>query len=157
MTADQKDKSHSFSTRVLPSIPSLIPLVLVAPSIALVVLPFMDEITAVALGFLVTLAIFSVVVLSAPVVSITSGNEPLLRVGRASIPLRFVGEVEIFSGEQMRFEKGPGLNAKAFFVNQAGTKSLVKVTIIDEGDPTPYWLFACNKPDDLVVALRANR
>jgi hypothetical protein len=117
----------------------------------------MSDLAAIAIGFVVTAAIYTAVLLNSPVVSVSSGNAPELRVGRAIIPVKFVGNVEVVTADALRFEKGPGLKANAYFVNQAGAKEFVKVTVNDVNDPTPYWLFACNKAEDLVVALRANR
>ena len=136
---------------------SLLPISVVAPSIALVVLPFMSDLAAIAIGFVVTAAIYAAVLLNSPAVSVSSGKDAELRVGRAVIPVKFVGKAEVVTDDALRFEKGPGLKANAYFVNQAGAKKFVKVTVSDPSDPTPYWLFACNKPEDLVVALRANR
>ena len=157
MTAEEKGQAKVFSTRVIPSFMSLLPISVVAPSVALVVLPFMSDLAAIAIGFVVTAAIYTAVLLNSPVVSVSSGNAPELRVGRAIIPVKFVGNVEVVTADALRFEKGPGLKANAYFVNQAGAKEFVKVTVNDVNDPTPYWLFACNKAEDLVVALRANR
>jgi Protein of unknown function (DUF3093) len=116
----------------------------------------MSDIAAIAIGTAVTGAIYAAVLLNSPVVSVSSGKDAELRVGRARIPVRCVSNIQIISGETLRFEKGPGLKARAYFVNQAGAKEFVKLTINDASDPTPYWLFAVNKADDLVVALRAN-
>ncbi len=109
------------------------------------------------IGLTVAIAILVAVLANSPVVSVSSGEQPQLQVGRAKIPLSLIQNAEIVAGNQLRFEKGPGLKASAYFVNQAGSKAFVKVTIADQNDPTPYWLFACNKPEDLVVALGANR
>jgi len=157
MTADPKAERHPFSMREFPSFLALLPITLVAPSVALVVLPFMDEFFALSIGLLSASGILIAVLVNAPVIQVLDGDEPMLMVGRATMPLRFIEQVEVIHGETIRFEKGPGLNAKAYFVNQAGSKSLVKVQLKDKSDPTPYWLFACSKPDDLVIALRANR
>ncbi|MFY7819678.1 MAG: DUF3093 family protein [Rhodoluna sp.] len=157
MTAEGKDQSKVFSTRVIPSFMSLLPISVAAPSVALVALPFMSDLAAIAIGFVVTAAIYTAVLLNSPVVSVSSGKAAELRVGRAMIPVKFVENVEVVKADALRFEKGPGLKANAYFVNQAGAKKFVKVTVNDVKDPTPYWLFACNKAEDLVVALRANR
>ena len=157
MTAEQKARGHAFSTRVFPSLLALLPITLVAPSVALVVLPFMSDIVALMIGLTVASVIFVAVLAYSPIVSVSSGEQPQLQVGRAKIPLSLIQKAEIVTGNQLRFEKGPGLKANAYFVNQAGSKAFVKVTIADKKDPTPYWLFACNKPEDLVVALGANR
>ena len=109
------------------------------------------------IGLTVASALFVAVLANSPVVSVSSGEQPQLQVGRAKIPLSLIQNAEIVTGNQLRFEMGPGLKANAYFVNQAGSKAFVKVTIADKKDPTPYWLFACNKPEDLVVALGANR
>lgn len=117
----------------------------------------MSDLAAIAIGFVVTAAIYAAVLLNSPTVSVSSGNDAELRVGRAVIPVKFVCKVEVVTDDALRFEKGPGLKANAYFVNQAGAKKFVKVDVNDANDSTPYWLFACNKPEDLVVALRANR
>ena len=157
MPSKPKPSAKSFSTRVFPSFPSLLPISVVAPSVALVVLPFMSDFAAITVGLVITAVIYALVILSSPVIAVTAGAEPELQVGRAAIPLRFVKHAEILTGDALKFEKGPGLNAKAYFVNQAGIKTFVKMNLSDPEDPTPYWLFACKRPEDLVIALGANR
>jgi hypothetical protein len=156
MTATDKAHAKVFSTRVFPSFLSLLPISVVAPSIALVVLPFMSDIAAIAIGAGVTGAIYAAVLLNSPVISVSGGRDAELQVGRARIPVRYIASVEVVTGDDLRFEKGPGLKANAYFVNQAGAKQFVKLTINDASDPTPYWLFASKKTNDLIVALRAN-
>jgi hypothetical protein len=157
MSANQKDERYQFSMREFPSIWALLPITLAAPSMALVVLPFVNELVAIAIGILSASGILSAVLLNSPVIRVSGGDDPMLLVGRATIPLRFIELVEVLNSDQIKIEKGPQLNANAYFVNQAGSKSFVKVTLNDKTDTTPYWLFACRKPADLVVALRANR
>lgn len=117
----------------------------------------MSDLAAICLGALVTGLIYAAVLLNSPVISISAGKDAELQVGRARIPVRYIANVEVVTGDALRFEKGPGLKANAYFVNQAGAKSFLKVMINDANDPTPYWLFASSKTEDLVVALRANR
>ena len=157
MTAADKAQAKAFSKRVTPSFLSLLPISVVAPSIALVVLPFMSDLAAISIGALVTGLIYAAVLLNSPVISVSGEKEAVLQVGRARIPVRYIANIEVITGDALRFEKGPGLNAKAYFVNQAGAKSFVKLMLNDASDPTPYWLFASSKTEDLVVALRANR
>ena len=117
----------------------------------------MSDLAAISIGALVTGLIYAAVLLNSPVISVSGEMDAVLQVGRARIPVRYIANIEVITGDALRFEKGPGLNAKAYFVNQAGAKSFVKLMLNDASDPTPYWLFASSKTEDLVVALRANR
>ncbi len=74
--------------------------------------------------------------------------------GRATLPLEFVGAVESFDGLEAVFEKGPGLDARAYTLFRGGVKTVVKVENTDPADPTPYWLVATRRPKELAKALR---
>ena len=153
MSRAKEARLTAYSKRVFPSLASLIPISLLAPSVALVVLPFMDDLSAIALGIGLSGLLVIAVLNGAPLVEVIDGDEPLLRVGRAQIELKHVTEVEKVSGAALVGEKGPKLDARAFFVNQAGAKQMAKIHLNDANDPTPYWLFACNDVDALAEAI----
>lgn len=87
---------------------------------------------------------------STPTVMVT---DTLLRVGRASIPREYLGEVTGHRGEDARYERGRGLNGLAFMCFRGWIDPVVKVVIEDPRDTTPYWLFSSRHPEALVAAL----
>ena len=81
-------------------------------------------------------------------------TEDLLRVGRASIERRFVGEVEAFTDpDDVRRVRGPELDARAYMNFSASASGMCRIEIIDPVDPTPYWLTATRHPHELAQAL----
>lgn len=73
--------------------------------------------------------------------------------GKARLPRSAVGEVEAFRGEDARRERGPSLDARAWLSIRGWVDPVVKVTLVDDRDPTPYWLVSTRRPEDLKAAL----
>ena len=81
-------------------------------------------------------------------------TEDFLRVGRASIERRFVGEVEAFTdAEDVRRVRGPELDARSYMNFSASASGLCRIEITDPVDPTPYWLVSSRRPRALAAAL----
>ena len=89
-------------------------------------------------------------VLSTPTIQVTAGT---LRVGRATIERRFVGDVEAFRGAEATAERGTRLNGLAFMCIRGWIDPVVRVEITDPSDRTPYWLASSRRPDQLIAAL----
>lgn len=86
----------------------------------------------------------------APVVEVTSDT---LRAGRAVIARRHVGAVTIVE----RAERRDALsNARAWKVIRAWIPRGVRIDIVDDADPTPYWYVSTRNPERLVAALERN-
>jgi Protein of unknown function (DUF3093) len=81
-----------------------------------------------------------------------SGGE--LRVGAAHVPLELLGEVEVFDAKAKRRVMGPELDPAAFVAHRGWVGPMVKVTLNDPADPTPYWLFSVRSADELAAVLR---
>lgn len=73
-----------------------------------------------------------------------SGDE--LHVGDAHIPLRCLGQVDICAGTEKRKALGPELDPTAFVVHHAWIGPVLRVEVVDERDPTPYWVFSTRRP-----------
>lgn len=86
----------------------------------------------------------------APVIEIT---DKTLRAGRASIPLRLLGAVQIARGEEARQARGPGLDARAWLMLRGDVDPVVRVDIDDAADPAPYWLLSSRRPEELALAI----
>lgn len=80
-----------------------------------------------------------------------------LRVAKARLPLRFVGEVEVIEKEAKRKALGPELDPAAYLVHRSWVGPVLRVRLTDPEDPTPYWVFSTRNPRKLAEILRSNR
>ena len=76
-----------------------------------------------------------------------------LRVGRASIHRKFLGNIEVLSSEQMRQLRGPLADPAGYMALRFWIATGVKIEINDQNDPTPYWLVSSKKAQPLMAAL----
>lgn len=77
-----------------------------------------------------------------------------LRVGRAHIPVQALGQIDVIRPEDKRRVLGPQLDPAAFVLHTGWVGALVRITVTDPADPTPYWLFSVRQPETLVASLR---
>ncbi|SMQ66842.1 Protein of unknown function [Plantibacter sp. VKM Ac-1784] len=84
-------------------------------------------------------------------------SEASLSVGKASIPLGFIGEVVVYTGTDATAQLRTKLDARAWLMIRGWVHSLVKVEIVDPADPTPYWLLSSRRPQALADAIAAAR
>lgn len=131
----------------------IIALALVVPATMLVLAP-----VSLAAG------IVGAVVLYGGCLALAFGTAPRIRVaeedlsvGKASIPLAFIGEVVVYTGADATAQLRTKLDARAWLMIRGWVHSLVKVEIVDPADPTPYWLLSSRRPDALADAIAAAR
>lgn len=93
-----------------------------------------------------------VAVLTTPRVEVSGGT---LRAGSARIPVRLLGPARALSGEGLRVELGPSLDARAYLCLRGWVHRAVRVELHDPLDPTPYWVVSTRRPDRLLAALEA--
>lgn len=107
-----------------------------------------------AAGYVAAVVIFIILagalIASTPSLQVTTTT---FRAGRATLPLRFTGEVEAFSGDEATAERGPRLNGLAYLCLRGWVSSVVRVELTDPEDRTPYWLVSSRHPSKLVAAL----
>lgn len=103
-------------------------------------------ITAAALTIILTILL----VRSTPKIVITGRT---LQVGRATVERRFVGAAEGFQGEAATEQRGPRLDGRAYLCIRGWISPVVRMQIVDEADPTPYWLASTRRPKQLTAAL----
>jgi len=123
------------------------------PMIVLLLAPFSLAL-GIALATVIYLIIVTAMVTTSPRIEIRDGT---FRVGKASIGLEYLGAASAFAGARAIAERGPDLDARAWTRFRAWIGPVVRVEILDEADPTPYWLFSTRKPEELVAALRSAR
>jgi hypothetical protein len=143
------ENATSYRERVLPPALSLWPVLLVIPTAYLTLLPF-NEFAGVVLGPLFCLGILASIWFAAPVIEIDAGS---LWVGDASLPRSVISNVAVIPAKEIFAERGPRLSPAAYVRFQMGVKGLVKVTLNDPEDQTPYWLIATKKPNEIAEIL----
>ena len=79
-----------------------------------------------------------------------------LKVGRAHIALKYIGNVTALDSQQIRNIRGRDADPIAFLGIRFWSSTGVKIEINDQRDETPYWLVTSNKADQLVKALKVN-
>ncbi len=82
-------------------------------------------------------------------------NERAFVAGQATLPLEYVGTARAFDEIDATFERGPGLDARAYTLFRGGVKPVVRVENTDPNDPAPYWLVSTRRPQELIAALAA--
>jgi hypothetical protein len=76
-----------------------------------------------------------------------------LRAGRATLPRSQVGAVQPLDAEATRRALGRDADARAFLVTRPYCRTAVRVEVLDETDPTPYWLISTRHPARLSASL----
>jgi len=122
---------------------------LVIPASLLVFLPI-NLFVGIGVAAVLYLGCVGLLILAAPVIAVTDGE---FIAGRARIPLSALGAVTAFSGEEARLERGPRLDARAWLLIRGWVDPVVRVTLEDLNDPTPYWLVSTRRPTDVIAAI----
>lgn len=147
------DASPAYRERLAPPWWMLAVLLLVVPAALLVFLP-----VNIAVGAAVAVGLYAAAVgalwLGAPVIEVRGGA---LRAGRATIDAALLGEPVALRGDDARAELGQRWDAAAHHVTSPWVRSLVRVPVVDEADPTPAWVMSSRRPEALATAIAASR
>ena len=103
-------------------------------------------------GIATTILLVIGLVVNTPLIQIDEMN---FRVGRARLPLQFVGKIQKLDEQQSRRARSTDANSNAHFQLRGGIKSTVIVEVTDPQDPHPYWQVSSRNPDELIAALKA--
>ena len=131
-------QATNYSERVLPHWSAVLPVLVIPPISFLTLLPFSSE-AGLVLGVTLSLGVLAAIWFAAPQIAI---DEQHLEVGSATLPRKFIGNVELIPASQAFVERGVNLSPAAYASFQASVKTMVKVEVTDPEDPTPYWLFS---------------
>lgn len=142
--------SPDYRERLSPSLWTLLSAAVAAPMVSLVFVP-LDATLALIAGFAVAVLLVGALVLLSPVVEVRGGE---LRVGRAHIPVRDLGEPVAVTGEDARAARGPGLPRTAWHLLRGGIDPVMVVPVVDERDPVTAWVFSTRTPDRVAAAIR---
>lgn len=122
---------------------------LVIPASLLVFLPI-SQVAGIAVAIVLYGAIVVTLLATTPLIEVTDG---MLQVGRARIERSFVGAVTAHSGADAVAERGTRLDARAWLALRGWIPGVVRIEIVDDADPTPYWLVSTRKPEELAAVL----
>ena len=145
----QNIQALKYHERVLPSIGSFLPVLLVAPTLWLMLLPIAPMVGVFA-GLIISAFICIFMIANSPLIQVREG---FLLVNKANISLDAIGEAITIGKESAFAERGPNLDSRAFLAIQASAPTMVKIKVIDPADPTPYLLVSSRHPDELISAL----
>jgi len=101
-------------------------------------------------GVVATFLISIGLIVNTPLIQIDELN---FRVGRARLPLDYVGKIQRLDEEQSRRARSTDANSNAHFQLRGGIKETVIVEVTDPQDPHPYWQLSTRKPAALMSAL----
>ena len=79
-----------------------------------------------------------------------------LRVGPAHIPVRALGQAEVIHPNAKRRALGPDLDPAAFVLHTGWVGPVLRITVTDPADPTPYWIFSVRQAEKLAALLNGN-
>jgi hypothetical protein len=77
-----------------------------------------------------------------------------LRIKKAHIPLKYLGDSEVIAKKDFSFARTRGADPAAYFATTFWISQGVKVEVIDERDPTPYWLISTKRGNELIAAIK---
>ncbi len=122
---------------------------LVIPASLLVFLPINQTV-----GIVVAIALYAgcvgLLISAAPVIEVTATQ---FIAGRARVPLTLVGSATAHHGEDARLERGQKLDARAWLLIRGWIDPVVRISLTDPNDPTPYWLVSTRRPAAVIAAL----
>lgn len=131
-----------YQERVLPKWSSFLPLLIVYPTFWLTMAPF-NAVLGSIFGVAATIVIAVIMVAKSPKIVITTSE---IRVGRAHISTKLLGNASVVEKQHQFSAKGPQLDARAYLSLQPSVSGLIRLDLKDPNDPTPYWLFSSRKP-----------
>lgn len=140
-----------FSEKLVPAWWLVLALGLFLPATWLIFLP-LNWIVGVVAGLVLWGASVGTLWFFSPRVTLTHET---FHAGTATIETHWIESMVALHGDEARAARGPGLDARAWLVLVPWVSSLVKITLADETDPTPYWLISSRDADGLVSAWEA--
>lgn len=144
-----RERPDLYRERLWPAWWVFLATALVIPASLLVFLPI-SQVAGIAVAIVLDGAIVVTLLATTPVIEVTDG---MLRVGRARIERSFVGAVTAHTGADAVAERGTRLDARAWLALRGWIPGVVRIEIVDEADPTPYWLVSTRRPEELAAVL----
>jgi hypothetical protein len=139
-----------YTEKLTPSIGLYVIAALCIPFFTLTFAPF-NVVFGLVVGVIVFVGVSVAMYLTAPRITVTSDS---FQAGKAKIDRAFIGAVSAFAGNSANAERGVNLDARAWTLFRGYVNPVVKVSLTDINDPTPYWLVSTRNPQKLAEILR---
>ncbi len=97
-------------------------------------------------------AVFLGLIVNTPAIRVDELN---FQVGRARMPLRYIGQIQILDEVDSRRARSTDAHKDAHFQLRGGIKQTLIVEITDETDLHPYWQISTRDPKKLAEILNA--
>ncbi|GAA4979075.1 DUF3093 domain-containing protein [Kineococcus glutinatus] len=143
------DTAHA--ERLWPSAGAWTACCAIAFTAGLVPLPVFGPRAAVVVAVLAVLVVAAALAVTSTPVRVEGGQ---LVAGRSRIPLEALGPAQALDRAALRRALGTELDARAHLVTRGWVPTGVRVPVVDEEDPTPYWVVSTRRPEALVRALQ---
>lgn len=147
---DKNAAKALYRERVLPGLGFYFATAFVPVAVYLILLAFNADVAIFCLIGSELVVVFMSVI-SAPIIELSNHG---LRVGKALLPVNVLGEALLVPPENAFNERGKNLDTRAFTRFQVGVKSLIKISLKDQEDPTPYLLFSTRRPEKIAEELK---
>ncbi|MCR2811845.1 DUF3093 domain-containing protein [Microbacterium sp. zg.Y1090] len=152
-TAAGTRPAYAYRERLTPSLWALVSAAVVGPMAALVLTAFNPTVGLI-VGGILAVAVVALMLALSPVIEVRDG---WLYAGKAKIELQFLGDPDVFVGEDARRARGPELDPRSWMLVRPGIDGLVRVPVDDPRDPVPCWVLSSRTPDRLSAIIRAAR
>jgi hypothetical protein len=153
MTTEGVDgKNPVFQERLWPSVGQWVFAFIMTSSLGIAYGRAYGADLGIVVGIAATIVVIIGLVVNTPLIQIDELN---FRVGRARLPLQYVGKIQKLDADQSRRARSTDANSNAHFQLRGGIKNTVIVEVTDPQDPHPYWQVSTRNPDELIAALNA--
>ena len=99
---------------------------------------------------ILTIALIFIAVRSRMLIEI---DENEMRINRAHIELKYLGDVRVLGTQEMRYARGRDADPSAYLAIRFWNPRGVLVKVKDSRDSTPYWLISSKRGDELAKAI----
>jgi hypothetical protein len=100
-----------------------------------------------------TAATVAIIYLALAMRSTISFDGKELRIDRAHIDIKYLGDVEVLDSTAMRLLRTRDADPAAYLAIKFWLPIGVKITVVDPRDPTPYWLITSKRGEEIAALL----
>lgn len=100
-----------------------------------------------------TAATIAIIYLAFVMRSTISFDGKELRIDRAHIDIKYLGDAKILDSSAMRLLRTRDADPAAYLAIKFWAPVGVKITVVDPRDPTPYWLITSKRGEEIAALL----
>lgn len=100
-----------------------------------------------------TAATIAIIYLTFVMRSTISFDGKELRIDRAHIDIKYLGDAKILDSSAMRLLRTRDADPAAYLAIKFWAPVGVKITVVDPRDPTPYWLITSKRGEEIAALL----